>query len=465
MAEFNSVSMGDPQRNRERLGTLVNTEAQVEAAVRCSIILPAGNDSSRLNAYLLSLSEAKLPGDYKLVIINDRGLEIEERRLKASLPALKVLNTGRPLSREQLFDKGAVAAGGKYLLFIRNLINFDSALLEEAIRNLETSGEKVSISANKIFVLVERFHYASVGGFAGLFRSASGMAHEAGSLSKEELADREWEYKYSLLREPKVKSWVTGDRNEQIELELKRNNFSVVDLVIETGDYWKYIEAAELYKLKRNYGGYDGPGFPEKSLEHYLAAKLLQLGPDDVYIDVASQHSPAVQIYHKLYGCKTYRQDMSYPAGISGDMIGGDAGAMPVPDGFATKMGLHCSFEHFEGDSDIRFIREAGRVLQPGGKVCILPLYLSCRYAIQTDPAVLPESGIEFEPDAVLYCARGYRSRHGRFYDVPHFISRVKDNLNGLQLTIYSVRNAQEVHPSCYVRFIAILEKRRDTVN
>ena len=148
---------------------MVDMEVQAKAAVRCTLILPAGNDSSRLNAYLLYLGKAELPEDYELVIINNQNLEIDERRLGQSLPALKVLNAGEPLRQQQLFDRAATAARGKYLLFIRSFINFDKLVLEESIKDLEASEEKASVSANKSFVLAERFHYAGVGGFARLF--------------------------------------------------------------------------------------------------------------------------------------------------------------------------------------------------------------------------------------------------------------------------------------------------------
>ena len=126
---------------------------------------------------------------------------------------------------------------------------------------------------------------------------------------------------------------------------------------------------------------------------------------------------------------------------------------------FATKMALHCSFEHFEQDADIRFIKEASRVLTKGGKLCILPLYLFEKYIILTDPSMLPKGNMPFESDAILYCAKGFGNRHGRFYDVSHFIARVVNNLNDLKLTIYVVQNEKEVDPSCYVKFIALFEK------
>lgn len=271
-----------------------------------------------------------------------------------------------------------------------------------------------------------------------------------------------WDYYYSSLREPKVKS-VIPHNNPQIQgeimKELRKNGFNILNFKINMIDYKHYMDNSEYNKFPDYYDGGKERNFTEKSLEHYLAAKLLELSKDDIYIDIANASCPTPEIYHKLYGCKVYRQDLVFPEGIHGNAIGGDAGSMPVEDNFATKMALHCSFEHFERDSDIRFIKEASRILRKGEKVCILPLYLFNRYAIQTDPSVLPRGGIHFENDAILYCARGYKNKHGRFYDIPHLIARVRNNINDLKLTIYVIQNEKEVDSSCYIKFIAILEK------
>lgn len=223
------------------------------------------------------------------------------------------------------------------------------------------------------------------------------------------------------------------------------------------------MENAQYSKFRAYYLKFAGiaRNLAEKSLEHYLGARLLALSKDDLYIDIASSNSPAPEIYHKMYGCKCYRQDMMFLEGMNENTIGGDAANMSVRDGFASKMALHCSFEHFEGDSDIGFIKEASRVLLVGGRLCILPLYLFNKYVIQTDPTVLPKGGIQFDSDAVLYCAKGWGQRHGRFYDVPHFITRIGDNLDGFNLVIYVVQNEKEVDPSCYVKFIALFQKER----
>jgi SAM-dependent methyltransferase len=270
-----------------------------------------------------------------------------------------------------------------------------------------------------------------------------------------------WNYYYTDLREPKTISNIPHESKIQKEIigKLINKNFSIINFEIDVNDYRKYINNAEYSKFPCYYGGGKGRNFIEKSLEHYLAAKFLDLNKDDIYIDIASSDSPAPEIYPKIYGCKAYRQDLDFPEGIQGNIIGGDAGEMPVDDGFASKMGLHCSFEHFELDSDIRFIKEASRVLKKGGKLCILPLYFFNKYSVQTDPSVLPGGGISFENDAILYCARGSGTRHSRFYDVPHFVTRIRNNLNGLKLTIYVVKNEKKVDPSCYVKFIGLFEK------
>jgi hypothetical protein len=122
-------------------------------------------------------------------------------------------------------------------------------------------------------------------------------------------------------------------------------------------------------------------------------------------------------------------------------------------------MALHCSFECFEQDSDIKFIIEAGRVLRKGGKLLIVPLYLSNKYIIVTDPAVLPRGGIPFESDAILYCVKGCGDRHARYYNVSKLITRIRNYLKNLKLTIYVIQNEKEIYPSSYTKFIALFEK------
>jgi hypothetical protein len=276
-----------------------------------------------------------------------------------------------------------------------------------------------------------------------------------------------WKYNYPRLRQPKAKGPVPQHNvgvHAAIISQLTEEDYRLHDYTIDLEDFRDYLRRANYSRFPSYYGGGRSPSsgnFTEKALEHYLAAKLLDLRAGDVYVDVANDESPTPEIYSVLYGCKSYRQDLKFPPGIHGDTIGGSAASMPVPGGFATKMALHCSFEHFEGDADTCFIKEANRVLGEGGRLCIVPLYLHTQYSIQTDPAVLPKGSLTFEPDAILYCARFWGNRHGRIYDVVHLTSRIRSALDDLHLTIYVVKNEKAADPSCYAKFVGLFEKTR----
>ncbi len=242
----------------------------------------------------------------------------------------------------------------------------------------------------------------------------------------------------------------------RIAARLRASGIPVVPYVIDVPDYRQYVDAAGY--LTR-YSEYYATNIWEKSLEHYLAAQLLSLAPGDRYIDIASEHSPVPEIYRRVFGCETFRQDLSFPPGFADDTIGSDAADMPVPDGFATCMALHCSFEHFEGDADARFIEEARRVLKSGGRLCIVPFYLSEEYCIQTDPVIAAGETIPFESDAVLHGAEGWGNRFGRFYDVEHAMARVLRPGAGLSATVFLFSNFREAHPTCYARFALLLSR------
>jgi 2-polyprenyl-3-methyl-5-hydroxy-6-metoxy-1,4-benzoquinol methylase len=268
----------------------------------------------------------------------------------------------------------------------------------------------------------------------------------------------EYEIAYTQLRAPKQKGGVNyaPGSEERLSQRLQTLGIMVHDYIIDVAAYRDYFDRA---RYTQNYPDYYSFNLPEKSLEHFLAARFLELAAGDVYIDIASEHSPVPEIYERLYGVQAYRQDLAYEPGLHEKQIGGDAARMPLSENFASKMALHCSFEHFEGDSDIGFVQEAARVLKPGGKVCIVPLHSSEIYAVQTDPIVAVAERVAFEPDATLFAAPNWNNRHGRFYDPEHLYERVFQHLNGMSMEVWCILNATDVDPSCYVRFAMLMAK------
>jgi SAM-dependent methyltransferase len=197
-------------------------------------------------------------------------------------------------------------------------------------------------------------------------------------------------------------------------------------------------------RYKNLFGDY----LTEKLLEHYISLKLLNLQQDDVFIDIAADQSYFAEYVSKKYGIETYRQDIIYKKGISISqgcsipLLGGDASFLPFIDNYISAMTLHCSLEHFEGDSDVHFIKEATRVLLPGGRICILPLYLGNQYYFITDPKLYDKS-TPFDSD--VYGLSGWNNRHGRIYSPKKFHERLAKEISGMNLTIYHISNLKDI--------------------
>lgn len=122
-----------------------------------------------------------------------------------------------------------------------------------------------------------------------------------------------------------------------------------------------------------------------------------------------------------------------------------------------SKIAVHNAFEEFEGDADSGFLREAARLLRPGGRLCIVPFFLGDRYCIVTDPTV-DRHGVQFDEGAeVVSLSSG--NRFDRLYDAAAFERRVLQATRGLQLRLHHVLNAAQLDPFCYVTFVALFEK------
>lgn len=229
-------------------------------------------------------------------------------------------------------------------------------------------------------------------------------------------------------------------------------------LILDVDECHRYcLEAG----YRSRYPEYYSWNFPEKSMEHFVAMKLLQPAREDIFLDLASEDSPVCEIWSRLYGTNAYSQDIMYEKGVHGHRIGSDACAMPLPDGFASKALLACSLEHFEGDADARLFTELHRVLQPGGKLCVVPFYLASVAFTMTDPTISAINDVSFDQGALLYCSKGWGNRHGRHYSPETFAARIAAHTREMfDFKLYHLSNAKDIDSSCYGRF-ALLALRK----
>ncbi len=244
---------------------------------------------------------------------------------------------------------------------------------------------------------------------------------------------------------------------ERVDEMLRQVGIDVLNFSPPAEDYLAFMEKAAYGKL---YPGYYPWNIGEKSLEHFMAIQLLGLADEDIFVDIASEGSPLPEIAARLWGTSSYAQDIMYPEGVRGQFIGGDACRMPVQDCFFTKASLTCSFEHFEGDSDIRLFRELARVLKPGGRVCVAPLYLNTYAATLTDPRYSCSTKVSFDEDCVIHLVENWGNRHGRYYTPRTLIERLLTPVKTyFQFAIYSVSKSPLVTEGIYVRHVLVGEK------
>jgi SAM-dependent methyltransferase len=190
----------------------------------------------------------------------------------------------------------------------------------------------------------------------------------------------------------------------------------------------------------------------QKLLEYFVSISLLDLTPEDVYMDVAAQDCPFAFYVADKVGCLAYRQDLHYmEPGVHGQDIGSDASAIPLADESVSKMSLHNSIEHFEGESDTRFMIEAERLLRPGGRLLITPLELETSYREEHEAGWIDDEGVKH--------TWGVGARFARHYDLTSLRDRLLSPAQSLAPTILELANMADFGPECYLRYILLLNK------
>jgi SAM-dependent methyltransferase len=128
-------------------------------------------------------------------------------------------------------------------------------------------------------------------------------------------------------------------------------------------------------------------GYPHsKAIEYLTSITLGELQAGEVLLDAAGGADAEFVRMARDYlsfSFVGYSQDAQLD-GTERDgirYVGGSIDAVPLPDASIDLISCHHSFEHFRGDIDTAFIREASRLMKPGGRTVITPLFLTNRYA------------------------------------------------------------------------------------
>lgn len=234
-------------------------------------------------------------------------------------------------------------------------------------------------------------------------------------------------------------------------------------------DYFVDVDAFNKYCFQhegayRDYKTGYGDIFVEKALEHFVSLSFKSLLPTSKIIDIANAGSPFPEVVHSAYDCDVWSNDLIFPRGIHRKdwhtQIGGDACQLPIGDNFFDLVVLHCALEMFEGEADIGLIQEAERILKLGGELVVTPLYMNETYHIFRDPKTYRNPLPKIDDGAELVYREDFHGiAFARFYNVAALLKRLVSNSTRLELRIYRVRNLSDIHPKCYLNWIAVFKK------
>lgn len=212
------------------------------------------------------------------------------------------------------------------------------------------------------------------------------------------------------------------------------------------------------------HGGEGGGVYLEKMLEHYIAWSLLGLERDAArwpYVDVASASSPWARLLREQ-GLAAWSIDLAPDPALSrlDYYLRGDATAMPFEAAGIGSASLQCAYEMFEGDADTRLLVELARVLRPGGRALISPLYMHLRACYYQSPEhygrPYGDPGAErlLRPDA-------WDVRASRKYSPETLLERVwlPAQRTGLVPGLHVLRDAGALGPGLYLHFVLTLDR------
>ena len=219
-------------------------------------------------------------------------------------------------------------------------------------------------------------------------------------------------------------------------------------------DFLEFVREVDYQRRYPQYLSFYRHAIRKKVFEQFLTLQTLVLSPNDVFMDVASEISPFAEIVKRMTGCSAFVQDLSFEPGVQGNRIGSPASSIPLENETITAMSVHCSLEHFEGNEDIGFVQEAARLLVPGGKLLIVPLYIWSEPLNCFDPYLARKNGVPLEEGSVKLPLWNYGNRFMRYYSLETLRTRVLEVAAPFfESRIIFVENYDDIDPLGYVAF------------
>jgi SAM-dependent methyltransferase len=263
------------------------------------------------------------------------------------------------------------------------------------------------------------------------------------------------------------------DYVDPTEAELRKVEAELRNAGVDVRDYRVDSEAFAAFRARflfppEYHGGVNHGVYSEKLVEHFVAWNVLQLADEPLrwpYLDVAGASSPWAKLLREQ-GLEAFCIDLAPDPDFAklDFYIKGDATRAPFLSASIGSASLQCAYEMFTDDSDTRLVFEFARILRPGGRVVISPLYT------HTHPCFY--QSVEYfgrqygDADATAYLRRSaWNVPASRKYSSTTLRARVLDPARraGLVPIVHVLRNKAEVGDDIYLHFFLTLDKPEST--
>jgi len=244
----------------------------------------------------------------------------------------------------------------------------------------------------------------------------------------------------------------------KIESDLHAAGIAVHDFVPKVENFAAF-QAAN-YFPSNYHGGIDSGVWDEKLLEHWIAAErlgLMNYQPDDTYIDIAAGGSPWAKVMRERLGVSAFAIDLNIGPSYT-DLSyykKENATSTTFSDASVNGASLQCAYEMFMGGDDINLLKEFARILKPGGKAVIVPLYMHTHYCAYATPEYYGKGKSDTLAKEYVCCDwNGIPS--ARFYDVNQLKKRVLDPIEnlGMKYQLLILRNKADLGKGIYCHFV-----------
>lgn len=179
------------------------------------------------------------------------------------------------------------------------------------------------------------------------------------------------------------------------------------------------------------------------------------------YVDIAGASSPWARILREQRR-EAYSIDLNSPLPYArlDYYLRGDATSTAFDPSSIGSVSLQCAYEMFSGDADTRLLCELARILKPGGRVVISPLYTHTYACCYQSPEYYGKP--MGDAGATRYVRRHLRGvPASRKYSAQTLRERVWDPAPqaGLSPGLLVVRNKATFGRRIYLHFILTLDK------